>query len=357
MTKKFQDTNPDRLLLRYARQIPASLFLIIVFITAGCSAYTQTGAGNGSAFFKGFTESPYFGEQIMKFDYAPEIKVEINAPGPQQFDNSKKVLLVFYALPNMNTIAETIGKKRGPGDDWHYDIQHIGAQIRFLRNEMKDYNIVVAYMATDQESWPWWKQRHPEASSLIIRNVVDSVRNIFKDYKTDVAFSSHSGGGTFIFGYISSMSSIPDYVKRISFIDSEYDYADSLGYAAKLAGWLKSGPDHYLSLIAYDDRHVEINGKFIGTFEGGTYYKTNLMINRLSDYFKLNENADSVFTTYDGLNGRIKIFLKSNPQNLMWHTLLVDKNGFIEGMLSGTRLEGKGYQFWGPRAYSKYIQP
>ena len=41
----------------------------------------------------------------------------------------------------------------------------------------------------------------------------------------------------------------------------------------------------------------------------------------------------------------------------MWHTLLVEKNGYIESILSGTPFEQKDYEFWGWRVYSQYIQP
>ena len=77
----------------------------------------------------------------------------------------------------------------------------------------------------------------------------------------------------------------------------------------------------------------------------------------LSKTFHLNESDDSLFIKYYGLNGRIKIFLKTNPDHQMWHTLLVEKNGFIESVLSGTPYDENDYQFWGWRAYSQYIQP
>ena len=66
--------------------------------------------------------------EVLRLD--PGVRVVIDRPEPPA---SKPVLLVFYALPNGNTIEQTIGKAIGPGDDWHFDIQHIGAQTRFLR--------------------------------------------------------------------------------------------------------------------------------------------------------------------------------------------------------------------------------
>ena len=50
----------------------------------------------------------------------------------------------------------TIGKL--PGDDWHFDIQHIGAQTRFLRQSIKGKTLVVAYLENSLKSWPAWRR-------------------------------------------------------------------------------------------------------------------------------------------------------------------------------------------------------
>lgn len=74
--------------------------------------------------------------------------------------STRPVLLIFYALPNGNTTEQTIGKAMRPGDDWHFDIQHIGAQTRFLRNAITDRTVVVAYLENDLTSWPAWRRRN-----------------------------------------------------------------------------------------------------------------------------------------------------------------------------------------------------
>jgi hypothetical protein len=311
--------------------------------------------GNNNA-LNGFAKSSYLDEQILSFKYSPDISVEINAPSQAEMDRSKKLMIIFYALPNMNTIDETIGRQKSEGLDWHYDIQHIGAQTRYLRTVIKNYNIVIAYVGTKEESWPWWRLKYP-GGDYVIRNLIDSVKNIFKGYKKEIALDGHSGGGSFVFGFINNCINIPDYVNRISFLDSEYDYSDSLKHGDKIIKWLYANPDHRLCIIAYDDRDVIIDGKNIGTYNGGTYLRTNNMTDRLSKAFNLSRTEDTVFTEYTELKGRIKIFIKSNPDHQMWHTLLVEKNGFIESILSGTSYDELGYQFWGPRIYSQYIQP
>jgi hypothetical protein len=327
-----------------------SIHLSLLYGKAGNYLYRK---GNT---LPGFSKNSFLEEQILSFEYSPDINVEINAPSSDKLDVNKKILLIFYALPNFNSIEQTIGRQKTEGLDWHFDIQHIGAQTRFLRDQVKDKNIVVVYLGTKEESWPWWMSKYPY-NEYSINNLVDSVRSIFKEFTTEIVLDGHSGGGSFVFGYINSVNKIPNWIKRISFLDSDYDYSGELNHGSKIINWLKSGNDHYLCVIAYDDRNVIIDGKDIGTLNGGTFYRSNLMENDLDEVFHLNKSEDSLFTNYSGLNGRIKIFLKTNPDHQMWHTLLVEKNGFIESILSGTPYDEKNYKFWEWRAYSQYIQP
>lgn len=310
----------------------------------------------GGVTLKGFSESPFFNEQILRMEIYNGIKIEVNAPAASIFNCNKKVMLIFYALPNMNTIDETIGRQKVPGLDWHYDIQQIGAQVRFLRNLIVNKNIVIAYLQSPEESWQWWRMKHP-GEDFIFKNIVDSVVNIFKNFSTEIVLDGHSGGGSFVFGYINSVNKIQNKITRLAFLDSDYDYSDSLKHGDKICNWLKAKQDHFLCVISYDDRHVIINGKDIGTIEGGTFRRSMLMEKRLARNFLFENESDSLFIKYAALKGRIKFFLKRNPDHLMWHTLLVEKNGFIESILSGTKYEDEGYQLWGWRAYSQYIQP
>ena len=56
------------------------------------------------------------------------------------------------------------------------------------------------------------------------------------------------------------------------------------------------------------------------------------------------------------LDGRIKFLLKDNPERKILHTIQVERNGFIEAMVSGTTEEGRGYEYFGERAYTRWIQ-
>ena len=50
--------------------------------------------------------------------------------------------------------------------------------------------------------------------------------------KKEIYLNGHSGGGSFIFGYLAGVEKIPSQVKRISFLDSDYGYDSS--YSAPL---------------------------------------------------------------------------------------------------------------------------
>src|SRR5215204_4827152 len=68
--------------------------------------------------------------KIDSFKMLHDVKITIDAP--QNF-TSRNLVIVLYVLPNGNTTAQTMGKRILPGEDWHYDIQHIKAQTSFIR--------------------------------------------------------------------------------------------------------------------------------------------------------------------------------------------------------------------------------
>ncbi len=327
--------------------------LLSIFILLLCKDVFAQDTINSHVFNK-FIKSENSTERILDLRFEPEINIQINAPSEEKFDASKKTLLILYALPNGNSIEWTIGKKLKPGDDWHFDIQHIGAQTRFLRDVYKEANIIIAYLMTDGKSWPKWR-REKEKDHSVIKSLVDSLLNIFQSFNARLVLSGHSGGGSFIFGFLNSAEKIPSFIERITFLDSNYGYEDSLSHGDKIAEWLKTSNDHFLSVISYDDRDVKINGKNIVSPTGGTYYRSKMMKERLTTYFKFTDESDTSFTRYKALDGRIQFHLKENPNTEIFHTVLVERNGFIQSILFGTDYEGKNYKFWGARCYDKWI--
>jgi hypothetical protein len=327
-------------------------------LLAGQPAFAQSlptpTATNG---FAGFQDNPAFNERVASFTLDPEVKVQINAPPAAAFVTGKKTLLILYTLPNGNTTEQTIGRQTKPGDDWHFDIQHIGAQTRFLRQLLPDRNIVIAYLEagakTIPRSWPAWRKKNGDAP---IPGIVAAIRKIFADETAEIVLSGHSGGGSFIFGYLNAVESIPNDVTRIAFLDSNYAYDPARGHAEKLCKWLESSGNHRLCVLAYNDAVALLNGKPFVSAAGGTWGKSHEMIKDLGARFKLASQTNGTLETVTGLDGRIEFLLKDNPERKILHTVQVERNGFIQAMVSGTTNEGKGFQYFGDRAYTKWIQ-
>lgn len=285
------------------------------------------------------------------YSFNPETRVLINSPTNN--DGTKPNLLILYALPNGNTIEMTAGKKMKDGMDWHFDIQHIAAQTRFLRNTIKDYRIVVAYLEASSKSWPAWRKKQEYKDSEVAR-IVDYVR--FETGNPEsVILSGHSGGGSFISGFINAFDSIPNYISRIAYLDANYSYDDSLDHGKKLMAWLRADTTHKLSVIAYDDREITFNGKKVVSPTGGTFRATQRMVQYFRGKTDLTSKQDSTILQYESFNNRSRFIVHSNPDTLILHTVLVEKNGLIHSILFNTEHEAKHYKFFGERAYTNFI--
>ncbi len=298
-----------------------------------------------------FTPGP-FHERICEFAFEPEVRIQINAPA--EFAPQLPVLLVLYALPNGNTIEQTVGKKLRPGDDWHFDIQHIGAQTRFLRNVLTNQTIVIAYLEAQMKSWPAWRRKHDNA---MIPGIVDRIKSLLPTNRLELVLTGHSGGGSFTFGYLNAQEHIPDEVTRIAFLDSNYAY-ETTNHLAKLAAWLKSSPRHDLCVLAYHDSIALLDGKTFVSERGGTWGRSHAMLADLAAQFPFNSRTNaSGLQTHIALDGQLQLLLQENPDRKILHTVQVERNGFIHAMLLHTAFEGKGYEYFGERAYSAWIQP
>jgi hypothetical protein len=299
------------------------------------------------------TSGSFFEQQMVIEDSPPGTRILINAPSTG-FGKNDKVLLVFYALPNGNTIEQTFGKVRSDtAIDWHFDIQHIGAQTRFLRQRLNKQTIVVAYLEAKQKSWPMWVANTPD-SIRTLKTIVNDIVSMFAKWNPEIVLNGHSGGGRFIFTYIDAVKEIPDNIVRIAFLDSDYGYEDTLS-GPKLVRWLKSGSDKHLCTLAYNDSVVIYDGKQLVSPTGGTWYRSKMMQKYLSDSFRFRTRDKDSLIWNNASGKKIEIILRTNPEGKIFHTMQVELNGFIHSLLSGTRFENKGYTYFGKRAYSYYI--
>lgn len=303
----------------------------------------------------GFRPGPRFGEQVRERWLDGNVRVIVNIPA--RIDSKRPTRLVIYATPNGNTIEQTLGCAKTDGLDWHFDIQHVVAQVRRLREVSPGENIVLACIEAEGLSWPAWRRNVADSSSRI-RSIVEGLRDLVPGTSVRVDLTGHSGGGSFVFGFLNSVDSIPDYVERIAFLDSNYAYADAEKHGDKLLAWLKADADRRLSVIAYDDREIMLDGKRVVSKDGGTYRATQRMIERLVKDVELTEGKLGDFVTRAGLDGRVFVYVHTNPKNQILHTALVgEMNGLLRVLTDGDPKAPEWGAFGGPRAYAKWIEP
>ncbi len=290
-------------------------------------------------------------DSVFSFRFRNDVTLTVSYP--KDFSSKKNTQLILFALPNGNTTAQTMGKILKEGDDWHFDIQHIAAQAAFVRNSSSDENIIVVYLENDLKAWPQWKKTHPDYTDLIPK-IVDTISQVLSLKKYWLHLNGHSGGGSFVLGYIQSKEQIPSKVERISFLDSDYGYDSS--FTQKFTDWIKAFPSHHLTVFAYNDSVVIYNGKPLVTPTGGTWYRSHLMMKDLSAYFPFHINRQDSVQQFSSSKNQVNFFFVDNPEKKIFHTVQVERNGFIHSVLIGTALENKNYTYWGERAYTKFIQ-
>ena len=80
------------------------------------------------------------------------------------------------------------------------------------------------------------------------------------------------------------------------------------------------------------------------------------MLEDFGRQFNLTRRSSGGLERVTALDGRITFLLKDNPERKIYHTVQVERNGFIEAMVSGTANEGKGFTYFGERAYESWIE-
>jgi hypothetical protein len=304
----------------------------------------------------GFQRGAAFDEQVREERDPEGVRMLFNAPSPASYDSKRPTLLIVYATPNGNTIEQTMGMAPTPGSDWHFDIQHIAAQTRRLREVDTRDNIVLVCAEAEGHSWPTWRQKHPDYGA-VIRRLVEAARKRLPGSSVRVALTGHSGGGSFLFGFLNAADTIPDYVERIAFLDANYSYSDADRHGDKLIAWLQGDPGRRLVVIAYDDRKIILNGKLVVSAGGGTYRATHRMLDTFGKQAPLAHSVSGNFDIDAGLRNQSLFFLHRNPENKILHTALVgEMNGYLHAMTLGTPEEAKWGSFGGPRAYTAWIQ-
>jgi hypothetical protein len=293
-----------------------------------------------------------FGEHVHVLDIYPGVTATIVSPAA--VDTRKPVELILYALPNGNTTAQTMGRRMAEGIDWHFDIQHIGAQTRALRKRGMD-QAVVAYLEADRRSWPAWRSTlgYDRANPRIVA-IVDEIRSAIGDpADLSVILTGHSGGGSFTWGFIDGQDSLPDWLDRIVFLDSNYSFEPRHG--TKIVEWLRRDPTHTLVVLAYDDREITLDGKKVVSDSGGTWRASGRMIDNLQQSYRFTVDTLGDFIRHR--SAQIEILRHPNPSNRILHTEMIgEMNGYMHALL----VRRSGYTqsvLARRRAYEEWVEP
>lgn len=275
---------------------------------------------------------------------------------PASLDPRQPVELILYALPNGNTTAQTMGRVLREGMDWHFDIQHIAAQTRALRT-MGVPQAVIVYLEADTKSWPEWRRvRGLDSANRRIAAFVDSLRaSIGNPPRLSVTLTGHSGGGSFMFGFIEAQQALPDWLDRIAFLDANYNFAPLHG--DRLAPWLRRDPAHTLVVLAYDDREIMLDGKKVVPDSGGTWRASHRMLDFLRDRQSIRLAQDTLGEFLRYRAPQIDILLHPNPANRILHTEMIgEMNGYMHALLAGRHVYENGPSVLKPsRAYTRWV--
>ena len=104
--------------------------------------------------------STEFAEQSFTAHVDPDVRIHVNAPLDKDGKPARGDRLIIFALPNGNSIEWTLGCKMTEGLDWHYDIQHVAAQVRAYRTLVPEERVVLICAEAKGRSWPTWRKTH-----------------------------------------------------------------------------------------------------------------------------------------------------------------------------------------------------
>ncbi|MDI4632915.1 hypothetical protein J7U46_07625 [Pelomonas sp. V22] len=328
--------------------------LITCLITCLLAAVLPLGGcAHHPAELPNFRPTPHFGERQLEQRLEGGIRLLYNAPA--RLDPAKPTRLIAYALPNGNSIEQTLGARLQPGMDWHYDIQHIGAQVRRLREVSPQQNIVLVLMEAEGRSWPAWRRARSDANERIAR-LIDGLSAPLPG-PVSIELMAHSGGGSLIFGLM-EQGDIPASVERIALLDANYNFEAAQGHGQRLLAWLDRDARHRLIVVAYDDRHIVLDGKPVVSPTGGTWRASQRMLDFLAPLTPMAREEDADWLRLSTKEHRVAFFLHKNPENKILHTRLVgEMNGLLMAATLG-RPEAEAWgRFGGPQAYDAWVQP
>jgi len=269
---------------------------------------------------------------------------------PLSMPAGKPMKLILYALPNGSSMAAGYGKQAQADDPPVFESQHIGAQTRFIRQLDTSHTYVVVYVENGLKSWPAWVRTQADAAPQEqIANVIGHVRDRYAAWAPELSLTCHSGGGRFIFSFLESQPLIPEDVRQIVFLDANYGY-EAEHHLPKLKKWLENSRNQ-LQVIAYNDSVVIFQGKPLVSPTGGTWYRSKRMI---ADLGMKEKSQQGLLSYFGNPSANAEIILIDNPEGRIYHSVLVEQNGFIHSLLRSSAFFDADW-FWKERIYDELV--
>lgn len=287
------------------------------------------------------------------------VRLYVDVPEGRDLDAQRPTLLIVYATPNGSTVEQALGGKppaQAALRDERFDLQHVAAQVRRWREVDRRENIALAVVQPAEKSWPAFRKAYADAPQRERQIIAEAIQRVRRPVD-HLILAGHSGGGSFLWGYIDAGDQIPADVDRIAFLDANYSYSEQSKHGDKLLVWLRDNSTRSLIVIAYDDREITLNGKKVVGPDGGTYRASHRMLDRFARELAITPGRVGPFDSFSAMDGRIRFFIHPNPENKILHTALVGQmNGLLEALTVGTPDEAKWGTFGGPRAYSNWVR-
>lgn len=295
-----------------------------------------------------FKEKEIFSEKTLTYFYPPEspapLRIHINIP--KDFDPDQAII-TFFALPEGNTIEQTEGRK---GGHWRNRIQQVGAQIRELRASNTTPSRAVVYIegpplpGTNSPSLINFLKTDRAQKGKVFADLMQDVKTKLGTTNATIDISGHSGGGSLKFAYLEHVDTIPDDIKRISFLDSNYGCRRP--HVDKMTEWLQRSNDHFLTVSVYDDRQVQVKDPKTGEMKplGASSF---LRAQEMMEFFRQNgidlkqvpARETPGYTKFTALDGRVNFVILENPGNKIRHSETVQLGGLTYAETAGTQYE------------------
>lgn len=108
-----------------------------------------------------------------------------------------------------------------------------------------------------------------------------------------------------------------------------------------------------LSVVAYDDWEIVLDGKPVVSPDGGTYRRTIDMACCFRRDIEINGSHVDSLMTFRGMDGRLEFLIHENPGNPILHTRPIgEMNAFLHAMTLNTSVM---IPLQGPAVYGEFI--